>query len=162
MNALAREIFEALAESRLLRVLVIGVLMFALGLVLTAMTMPAYAQAFDGQKPARPVTTVGEFGLFIDPSSPARFCVIEFGVFQPYGAQTFVYCSAGWNNAGSAMVQGGPQLGREITLYRLAGEPLMYPTVVNSVTITQAQQGQITVRFGTPGAQSPPFTLIRQ
>jgi hypothetical protein len=133
-------------------------LMFAAALWPTS----AQAQAIDRIKPAQGTLQVPLAGLYVDQTGPQRYCVVEFGRIGPFDTHTFLFCAAGFNNAGHHIVTGDVRVGQETLLYRLAGDGLMFPAVVNSVTITEAFPFQIKVKFGSPGAQSPTYTLIRQ
>jgi hypothetical protein len=136
-------------------------LIAALGFALLTMSESALSQAIDRLKPQTSSGAIS--GLYIDPANPARYCVAQTGVFSPWGVQTFFHCAQGWNNAGHAFVTGTPVVGREYLLYRLQADGgYLTPVVINSVTVVSAPQGQITVRFGSVGAQSPAYTFVLQ
>jgi hypothetical protein len=138
---------------------VLAAIVFALAL--TAFSAPASAQALDRYKPAAISAPIS--GLYIDQTAPQRYCVIERGRFGQTGERTFLHCAAGFNNAGHTFSDDPLRVGREYLLYRLQADGgLLAPVVLNSVTITDAPNGEITVRFGSPGAQSPPYTLVLQ
>jgi hypothetical protein len=147
------------AETALATVVSVAACILA-GLVLLVMSGAARAQTIDAWKP-RAIPTTPIAGLYVDQSSPGRYCVFEAGQFGHFGTQTFIHCAAGFNSAGHTFAQ-GVQVGREYLLYRLAGDTLLAPVVLTSVTITEVQHGLIRVRFGSPGAQTPTYTLTLQ
>lgn len=134
----------------------------AIWLIVVGLAVAMPAPAADAAKPRQVALLQPMDGLYVDQLMPGRYCVIETGEFGWFGRQTFLHCAAGYNNAGhnfyTQLVIGG-----EVLLYRLqATGALLSPAVVNSVTITAATADDITVRFGTPGAQSPAYLLTRQ
>lgn len=132
-----------------------------------AFAMPAPAQTSDSHKPrttSKLVHTVPYQGLYIDQTAPQRYCALLRGVFGAFGEQWVVFCGLGWGSGGSAVVQiTGSWLGAELPLYRLQYDNgLLQPVVLSSVTVTAIEQDSITVRFGSPGAQTLPYTMTRQ
>lgn len=152
-----RRALLALSEPRAL----LSLAATALLLIVAAFSLPARA---DGTKPVATVQTVPLDGLYIDESAPQRYCVIERGRFGDYGEQTFLWCALGWGNGGSSMVQvAGSWVGVELPLLRLqADNGLLVPVQYASVTVTAITLDTITVRYGSPGAQTPAYTLTRQ
>ena len=153
-----RRAYLALTEPRAL----LSLAATAILLIVAALSIPPA-----GAKDAAPRVvqqTVPLDGLYIDQSAPQRYCVIERGQFGDYGEQTFVWCALGWGNGGSSMTQlTGSWIGIEIPLFRLqADNGLLVPVQYASVTVTAITFDTITVRYGSPGAQTPAYTLTRQ
>jgi hypothetical protein len=124
-----------------------------------ALSAVAVAQTIDRAKPA--LAPASLTGAYADPLQPSRFCLAESGLWGSVH-QTLLVCSPGGPVLGLAYIAPAPASGQNYLLYRpqsAAGQSSW--VVETSVTITSIQPGEIRVRFGTPGAQTPEYRLIR-
>jgi hypothetical protein len=124
-----------------------------------ALSTGAAAQTIESSKPERAPAILA--GAYADPLQPSRFCVAESGIWGVF-QQTLVVCSPGGPVLGLAFIVPAPAVGQHYLLYRpqaAAGQAAW--VVETAVTITSIQPGEIRVRFGTPGAQTPEYRLVR-
>lgn len=142
----------------------------AVALLLAALLagrVPAAAQAVESKPRTQPAALqLAEPlpGIYVDAQAPQRYCVIEHATFGSFGRQSFVWCALGWGSGGSSVVQiDGSWVGSEIPLHRLDDDGgALQPVVLSSVTLSHIQPTSISIRFGSPGAQSPAYVLAKQ
>ena len=107
-------------------------------------------------------------GVWIDRSTVngERYCVTQTAMFNRISPtlQTFIWCSPGWGVGGHAVVQiTGGLAGTEIPLYRLEDVGgYLEPRILTSVATVSIDGAFWVLRFGSPGAQTPTYTLTRQ